>query len=145
MNCLTRGVRPGGVGKGKRTGVLHSWISFGACSSVSLDPLKGSGSLIVGFDVAHELAAQVGNEFEDSTGNNVTLDFREPVFDLVEPGTISGRVMQRHVGMVDKEAIHELGFVGGEVVHDEVDFLAGGLWRLAVLAMTWPLLVSRAA
>ena len=29
--------------------------------------------------------------------------------------------------MVGKEAIHELGFVGGEVVHDEMDFLAGGL------------------
>jgi hypothetical protein len=94
---------------------------------VRVSPLKGSGSLIVGFDVAHELAAQVGNGFEDSAGNNVALDFGEPVFDLIEPGTISGRVMQRHVGMVDKEAIHELGFVGGEVVHDEVDFLAGGL------------------
>ena len=94
---------------------------------VRVIPLKGSGSLIVGFDVAHELAAQVGNGFEDSAGHNVALEFGEPVFDLVEPGTISGRVMQRHVWMVGKEAIHELGFVGGEVVHNEVDFLAGGL------------------
>ena len=123
-------------------------------------PLKGSGSLIVGFDVAHELAAQVGNGCEDSTGNHVALKFGELVFDLVEPGTISGRVMQRDLWMVGKEAIHDLGFVGGEVVHDEMDFLAGGcvattswrkrtnsrlVWRLAVLAMTWPLLVSRAA
>ena len=94
---------------------------------VRVSPSKGSGSLIVGFDVAHEFAAQVGHGFEDSTGNNVALDFGEPVFDLVEPGTISGGVMQRHVWMVGKEAIHELGFVGGEVVDDEVDFLAGGL------------------
>jgi hypothetical protein len=94
---------------------------------VRVSPSKGSGSLIVGFDVAHELAAQVGNGFEDSAGNNVALDFGEPVFDLVEPGTISGGVMQRHVWMVGKEAIHEFGFVGGEVVYDEVDFLAGGL------------------
>ena len=35
--------------------------------------------------------------------------------------------MQRHVWMVSKEAIHEFGFVGGEVVYDEVDFLVGGL------------------
>jgi hypothetical protein len=54
---------------------------------VRVSPLKGSGSLIVGFNVAHELAAQVGNGFEDSAGNNVALDFGEPVFDLVEPGT----------------------------------------------------------
>ena len=94
---------------------------------VRVCPSKGSGSLIVGFDVAHELAAQVGDRFEDSAGNNVALDFREPVFDLVEPGTISGRVMQGHVWMLGKEPIHELGFVGGEIVDDEVDFLAGGL------------------
>ena len=57
---------------------------------VRVSPSEGSGSLIVGFDVAHELAAQVGNGFEDSAGNHVALDFGEPVFDLVEPGTISG-------------------------------------------------------
>ena len=89
---------------------------------VRVGPSKGSGSLIVGFDVAHEFATQVGH-----TGNHVALDFGEPIFDLVEPGIISGRVMQRHVWVVGKEAIHELGFVGGEVVHDKVDFLAGGL------------------
>ena len=55
------------------------------CDSVGgvrVSPLKGSGSLIVGFDVTHELAAQVGNGFEDSAGNHVALDFGEPVFDL---------------------------------------------------------------
>jgi hypothetical protein len=57
---------------------------------VRVSPSKGSGSLIVGFDVAHEFAAQVGHRFEDSTGNHVALDFGEPIFDLVEPGTISG-------------------------------------------------------
>ena len=127
---------------------------------VRISPSKGSGRLIVGFDVAHEFATQIGHGFEDSAGNNVTLNFGEPVFDLVEPGTIGGRVVQRHVWMVGKEAIHELGFVGGEVVHDEVDFLAGGLCGddflekadelLASVAAgsasdDWPLLVSRAA
>ena len=94
---------------------------------VRVSPSKGSGSLIVGFDVAHEFAAQISHGCEDSTGNNVALDFGEPVFDLVEPGTLGGRVMQRHVWMVGHEAIHELGFVGGEVVGDQVDCLAGGL------------------
>ena len=112
---------------------------------VRVSPSKGSGSLIVGFDVAHELAAQVGNGFEDSAGNNVALEFGEPVFDLVEPGTISGRVMQRHVWMVGKEAIHELGFVGGEVVHDEVDFLAGGLCGYDLLEKADKLLAGVAA
>ena len=35
--------------------------------------------------------------------------------------------MQRHRWVIGQKAIHELGFVGGEVVDDEVDFLAGGL------------------
>ena len=82
---------------------------------------------MVSFDVAHELAAQVGNGFEDSAGNHVALNFGEPVFDLVEPGKVRGRVMQRQVWIIGKEAIHELGLVGGKVVHDEVDFLAGRL------------------
>jgi hypothetical protein len=60
-------------------------------------------------------------------GHHVALDFGEPIFDLVEPGTISGRVMQRQFWVVGQEALHELGFVGGEVVHDKMDFLAGGL------------------
>ena len=112
---------------------------------VRVSPSKGSGSLIVGLDVAHELAAQVGNRFEDSAGNNVALDFGEPVFDLVEPGTISGRVMQRHVWMVGKEALHEFGFVGGEVVHDEVDFLVGGLCGDDLLGKADKLLAGVAA
>ena len=66
-------------------------------------------------------------ETSDSAGNKVARDFGEPVFDLVEPGTISGGVMQREAWMVGKEGSEELGFVGGEVIHDEVDFLAGGL------------------
>ena len=35
---------------------------------VRVGPSKGSGSLIVGFDVAHEFATQVGHGCEDSTG-----------------------------------------------------------------------------
>src|SRR5215207_1213355 len=112
---------------------------------VRVSPSKGSGSLIVGFDVAHELAAQVGNGFEDSARNNVALDFGEPVFDLVEPGAISGGVMQRHVWMVGKEAIHEFGFVGGEVVYDEVDFLVGGLCGYDLLGKADKLLAGVAA
>src|SRR4029453_18156395 len=72
---------------------------------VRVSPSKGSGSLIVGFDVAHEFAAQVGHGCEDSAGNHVALDFGEPVFDLVEPGTISGGVMERHVWVVGQETI----------------------------------------
>src|SRR5262245_3390795 len=94
---------------------------------VRVSPSKGSGSFIVGFDVAHEFAAQVGHGLEDSASNHMALEFGEPVFDLVEPGTISRRVMQGDVWVLGKEAIHELGFVGREIVHDEVDFLAGGL------------------
>ena len=112
---------------------------------VRISPSNRSGCLIVGFDVAHQLAAQVCHGFEDSAGNNVALDFGKPVFDLVEPGTISGGVMQRHLWMVDKEAIDELGFVGGEVVHDEMDFRAGGLCSDDLLEKANKLLAGVAA
>src|SRR4029077_21144417 len=133
------------------------------CDSVGgvrVSPLKGSGSLIVGFDIADELAAQVGNGFEDSAGNHVALDFGEPVFDLVEPGTISGRVVQRHVWMVARKRSTSLVLWAERLSTMRWISLPEGcvattswrkrtnswlVWRLAVLPMTWPLLVSRAA
>ena len=57
---------------------------------VRISPSKRSGSLIVGFDVAHEFATQVGHGCEEAAGDDVALDLGEPVFELVEPGTISG-------------------------------------------------------
>ena len=80
----------------------------------------------------------------DSAGN-VALDFGEPVFDLVEPGTISGGAMQREVWMVGKQGSEELRFVGGEVIHDEVDFLAGGLSGYDLLEKADKLLAGVAA
>ena len=53
---------------------------------VRISPSKRSGSLIVGFDVAHEFATQVGHGCEEAAGDDVALDLGEPVFDLVEPG-----------------------------------------------------------
>jgi hypothetical protein len=78
-------------------------------------------------------------------GNNVARDFGEPVFDLVEPGTISGGVMQGEVWMVGKEAIDELGFVGGEVIYDEADLLAGELCGDDLLEEAGKLLAGVAA
>ena len=59
---------------------------------------------------------RIGVTIEDSADRNAALDFGEPVFDLVEPGTISGGVMQRHVWMVGKEAIQEFVRFAQEVV-----------------------------
>ena len=112
----------------------------------------------MGFDVAHELAAQVGNGFEDSAGNNMALAFGEPVFDLDEPGTIGGCVTERDVWIVGKEAIHELGLWAERLSTMRWISLPEGCvattsWRkrtnfwlvwLAVLPRTWPLRVARA-
>ena len=67
--------------------------------------------------------------------------------------------MKGDFGMVGQEAIHEFGFMGGEVVCDNVDFRRRAVWRLPLgkvdellagmaassLPMIWPLWVSRAA
>ena len=94
----------------------------------------------------------------DSAGNKVARDFGEPVFDLVEPGTISGGVMQREVWMVGKKGSEKLwaerlstmrwiSLPEGSRLRPlgESGQTAGWCGGCPVLAMTWPLLVSRAA
>ena len=55
------------------------------------------------------LRRRSATDSKDSAGDNAALAFGELVFDLVEPRIISGCVMQRHVWMIGKEAIHKLG------------------------------------
>lgn len=90
-------------------------------------PSYWSGILIVEADVAHQLSGQVGDGGEDASGNDVALDFGEDQLDLVEPGGVGRDEMDPDVGVGLKEAINELGLVGGEVVGDHVDLAAARL------------------
>jgi len=57
-----------------------------------------------------------GRAVERFAGQN-----REPDFDLVEPGRMRRRVMETHV-LVPLQPHVAFGFVGGEIVEDDMDF-----------------------
>ena len=71
-------------------------------------------------DVAHDLAAEVGDGGEDSAVDYVTLQFAEPALHLIEPRRIRRREVELHIGMLLEEGLHEIRFVGGEIVQNDV-------------------------
>src|SRR5206468_4180932 len=57
-------------------------------------------------------------------GNDVALDLGKPVFDLVEPGRVSRRVVQMDLGVAGKELFHPAGLMGREIVGNKMNLLA---------------------
>ena len=52
---------------------------------VFVRPFNGCRFAIVGADVAHNFASEIFDRTEDAPGDEVSLDFGEPDFDLIEP------------------------------------------------------------
>ena len=110
-------------------------------------------------DIAHDFTTKVCLGAEDSSGNDVALDFGEPDFHLVEPRGIGGGIVDADLGIGLEESGDTLGFVGGEIIGDNVNLLtvfdAGNslrnstnsalVWRLTVFPWTCPVAVSKAA
>ena len=51
-------------------------------------------------DVAHQFDPQICDRGENSPSNDIALDSGEPIFDLVEPEGIGGRLVQLDIGML---------------------------------------------
>jgi hypothetical protein len=51
---------------------------------------------------------------EDAAGDHIALDAAEPVLNLVEPGRVGGRVVDRNVRMLGEEVINSVGLVRDE-------------------------------
>src|SRR5580765_6457150 len=96
---------------------------------VGVSPADWSRGSIVVADIAQQFSPQVSEGAEDPSGDHVALDFGEPVFDLVEPGRVSGRKVETNVGMVGQKGVHELGLMRREIVGNDVDRLARRLRR----------------
>ena len=94
-------------------------------SGVTIGPLERFGVGIVGTDVAHDFA--IVSRREDAASDQVTLDFRKPDFDLVEPGRIGRGVVDRDLWMLGQKRDDTLGLMSRKVVHDDVHFLVGRL------------------
>ncbi len=78
-------------------------------------------------DIPHELPVEIFGGGEDATGDDVTLDFREPQFHLIEPRGIRGREMQPHSRVCLQKLGDPRGFVRREVVRNDMDLQARGL------------------
>src|ERR1700730_5795777 len=98
-----------------------------ATAGVGVLPLDWPGGFVVSGDVGHELASQIVAGPENAAVDEVALDLAEPELDLVEPGRLGGREVQMDVGVNRQEVLDPLGLMGGEVVQDDVDRLAGRL------------------
>jgi hypothetical protein len=62
-------------------------------------------------DAFHELLVDIRGAGADATVEDVSLDPREPVRDLIEPGLIRGRVMHVDVAMLGQERLDKQGLV----------------------------------
>lgn len=87
-------------------------------------PLQRLRGLVVLTDVAHELLVQVLERGENAAADDVALDAREPVLDLVEPRRVGGRVVNPHVRVFGQEGLDQLGLVAADVIADDVDLAA---------------------
>jgi hypothetical protein len=96
-------------------------------SGVTIGPLERCGVGIVGTDVAHDLAFEIVSRGEDAASDQVTLDLREPDFDLIEPGRVGRCVVDRDLWMLGQKRDDTLGLMSRKVVHDDMNFLVGRL------------------
>lgn len=92
-----------------------------------MSPLDGFGLAVVEADVAHDSFREILDRGEDAAVNEVAFDLGEPELDLIEPGGVGGREVERDRRMVVEELLDSLGLVCGEVVENDVDFLVGRL------------------
>jgi hypothetical protein len=72
-------------------------------SDVTIGPLERFGVGIVGTDVAHDLAFEIGSRREDAASDQVTLDLRKPDFDLIEPGRVGRCVVDSDLWMLGQK------------------------------------------
>jgi hypothetical protein len=91
---------------------------------IAIGPFERPGGFVVLTNVAHDFSGEIVLGTEDASGDQVTLDFGEPDFDLIEPGRIGGRVVQGEVGIGLEEFADAFGFMSREVIDDGVNGFA---------------------
>jgi hypothetical protein len=78
---------------------------------IFVDPPDWGGGFIVVTNVAHQLAGEILYRSEDTSGNNVTLNLREPNFDLVKPAGVGRGIVDPNCGVSLKKFKDFLGLV----------------------------------
>ena len=87
-------------------------------------PAEGCGGFVALLDVTDQLSGQVGGGSEDSSSDDIALNFGKPDLDLIEPTGIGRGVMDpyRWIGLEELENI--LAFMCAQVVGDDMNLSA---------------------
>ena len=85
-------------------------------------PSERDRRFVVVTDVTHDFSGEIRPGFEDAASDDVALDLREPDFDLVEPRRVSGREVKMNARVLAQESFDGFGFVGREIVGNDMDF-----------------------
>jgi hypothetical protein len=74
-------------------------------------PAEGCGGFVALLDVTDQLSGQVGGGSEDSSSDDIALNFGKPDLDLIEPTGIGRGVMDpyRWIGLEKSETFLVLG------------------------------------
>jgi hypothetical protein len=105
------------------------FVSAQAAVGVRVFPLDGASVGGVGVDVAPEFASQIRDRGENAAGDDLAFDLGEPDLDLVEPKRIRRGEVKLYARMLLKKVANQLGFVGREVVEDDMNLLSGRAQR----------------
>lgn len=92
-----------------------------------VSPLDGSSSFVVMPDVTKDFSSEIVDGGKDASRDDLSLNFGEPDFDLVKPRRIGGRKMNADLAMMGQKVIDEFGFMGREIISDDVDLASEGL------------------
>ncbi len=88
-------------------------------------PFEGASILGLGADIAHQLARKIAHGDEDAAGDHIAFDACEPYLDPVKPGRVSRGEMEPYAGVLLQQGCDLFGFVGGKIIEDDMDLLAG--------------------
>jgi len=91
---------------------------------ILVSPPEGCCGFVVLLDVADELSRQIGFGSEDSSSNDMALNFGKPDFDLIEPARIGRSVMNPNGRIGVEELENAFGFMCAQVVGHDVNLFA---------------------
>src|SRR5258708_7043162 len=98
-----------------------SFILLLPLSDTNLDPNSHNSVFLA------RLVSTVREGVKYAARDDLALNCREPVFNLVEPGGIGWGIVDAEVGISCEKCRNLFGFMGAQVIGDDVDLAAWGL------------------
>ena len=78
-------------------------------------------------DITKDFSAEIIDGGKNASSDDLPLNFGKPDFDLVKPRRIGGCKVNVDLGMIGQKVVNELGFMGREIIGNDVDLASEGL------------------